>query len=239
MYNYVYLRGWRKSSSSRILNLLWLQSKRIIFFEINRENSFVSMLLWISFQCRLSNYLHTINGRRFKIVTFHLIRRSYSLHTRSRGRAPTCPDVMNRPALWLLPRRHHLFSQLLFIVSAHHFSKETHKKPFKWQHLWSYVQVERVALHFTLQARHHSPHHPGATVNVHVRGVTVFCLFWKWHSWYCCVVRMTEEASSSVVCPSSFADLKLACSTLEKLHSVFKKALCSQRRYVLVSSQST
>lgn len=92
-----------------------------------------------------------------------------------------------------------------------------HKRPLKWQHLWGYdVQVGSAAFNFTLPARHHGLVPPEATVNVYVHSVTVFCLFRKWHSWYCCVVRMTEEASSSVVCPSSFANIKPACCTLEK-----------------------
>lgn len=115
----------------------------------------------------------------------------------------------------------------LFIVSAHHFSKREKKKNAQ--------ETLKVALfmklraggksclfNFSLQAGHHSSP-VGANGYVHVHSVTVFCLLWKWHSWWGCVVRMTEEASSSVVCPSSFADIKPACSTLEKLHSVSKK----------------
>lgn len=110
------------------------------------------MPLWISSQCRLSNYIHTINWRRFKIVTFHLISLSCSLRTDKHVRS----DVMNKPATWLLPRRHDLFSKLgLFIVSAHHLKKkEMHQRLLKWQHLQSNVQVERLAFNFTLQARH-------------------------------------------------------------------------------------
>lgn len=93
MYNSVYLRGWRKSSSPRILNLLLLQSKHIIFFEINGKIKIksASVLLWISFRSRLSNYIHTINARRFKIVTFHLISLSCSPPTTTH--ACTCTHM--------------------------------------------------------------------------------------------------------------------------------------------------
>lgn len=166
MYNSVYLRGWRKSSSPRILNLLLLQSKHIIFFEINGKIKIksASVLLWISFRSRLSNYIHTINGRRFKIVTFHLISLSCSpptttttTHARTCTHMPRCDEQASSMIVaqktWFIQQTWSFYSfcSSLFIGNA----PETLK-------VAAFVGLRRAAFNFTLPARHHGLFPPGS-----------------------------------------------------------------------------
>lgn len=116
---------------------------------------------------------------------------------------------MNKPIISPLPRGHDLFREPgLFIASA------------LFDHMcWGSINAgvipgaDKKRFDYKLKARHHRlfPRMPPGCEHCGRFLQTCSRIVWKQHSWSCCLVRTTVKTLSSVVCPSSFAEIKLAC----------------------------